>query len=353
MSEELRIGILGAGWAASSHAVAYSRLPNVKVSALWNRTRERAEKLAGQLKQPDLKIYDHWQDLLETGEVEVISVTTPELLRREPVMMALERGLHVLVEKPFSVELDDAKAMVAAAQKAAPVTAICLNWRYAPSVQIAWRDLQEGWIGRVLDIQMVWRFGMSPRGFFETWPWGSEKTPVLGGGGSHDFDKARFLTGCEFVRLAGRVLPFTLSQEPNYTVHGTYSLIAELTKDVLGDFRFTLTTGQPDWYLVLNGEGGTLTVTNETVVSQRIGQVEPKSVAIPASEQAPDGVSLIQHTWNQLIADFVMAVRSGDKEHTSVPCLPTFVDGLRTQEVIAAAQRAEAERRWVDFNELR
>ena len=103
MPEKLRVGILGAGWAAESHAIAYAQLPNVAVTALWSRTRARAEALAGRLQQPDLRIYDHWQDLIEQSKVDVISVATPPMLRREPVVRTLAQGCHVLVEKPISV----------------------------------------------------------------------------------------------------------------------------------------------------------------------------------------------------------------------------------------------------------
>ena len=60
MTEKLRVGILGAGWAAESHAIAYMQLPNVTVSALWNRSRARAEALASRLQQPGIRIYDDW-----------------------------------------------------------------------------------------------------------------------------------------------------------------------------------------------------------------------------------------------------------------------------------------------------
>ena len=68
---------------------------------------------------------------------------------------------------------------------------------------------------------------------------------------------------------------------------------------------------------------------------------------VPAADQVPEGTSLMQHVWNRLIADFIAAVRRGDIAHASVPHLPTLVDGLRSQEVIAAARLAEDERRWV------
>ena len=74
---------------------------------------------------------------------------------------------------------------------------------------------------------------------------------------------------------------------------------------------------------------------------------------LPNADGAPPEVPLLRHTWNRLIADFVAAIRAGDVRHATVPHLPTIADGLRAQEVVAAAERADAERRWVDLAELR
>jgi predicted dehydrogenase len=355
MAETIRVGIIGAGRAGTAHATAFSRLPDVEIGALWSRNRARAEALSSQLDQPTIRVYDAWQDLIERSEVDVISVTTPETVRRAPVTLALGRGCHVLVEKPLSVELPDAQAMVRLAQRANRVAATCFNLRYLPGLQAARREVQEGRIGRILDIQMEWRFRMSPREFLETWPWCSDvSTGLLGDAGSHEFDRARFLTGCEFTRLVGRVVPFRLSQEPRYAVNcGAYMLLAELTKGVLGQSRFTLTTGQPEWRALLHGEGGTLSVTERDVTRQCVGEDNATSLDIPESDQPAEGVTLGQHAWNRLIADFVKAVRRGDVAHTYAPHLPTLVDGLRAQEVIVAARLSEAERRWVDLQDLR
>jgi predicted dehydrogenase len=263
--------------------------------------------------------------------------------------MALERERHVLVEKPFSIELADAQEMVRLSERAGTVTATCFVWRYAPGAQVARREVQAGQIGRLLDIQMEWRFRMTPRRLLNMLPWAAEvRTGLLGAGGSHEFDRARFLTGCEFKSLAGRVSTRCLSQEPECPVEcGAYMLLAELTGGVLGQFHATLTAGQPEWALLLHGEQGTLHVTHPAVVRRYAGDDEALSLEIPASDQAPEGVGLMQHGWNRLIADFVMAIRRGDVAHESVPYLPTLADGLRAQEVIDAAMRSETERCWV------
>lgn len=353
MAKRVRVGILGAGNAGTSHATAFSQLPGVEVVALWSRTRARSEDLAGQLHLEGAQIYNDWQALIERAEVDVISVATPEFLRRAPVTLALEHGCHVLVEKPFSIELADAQEMVRLAENAGTVTATCFIWRYSAGAQVTRREVQAGRLGRILDIQMEWRLGMTPRQLVGWLPWATEvRTGLLGAGGSHEFDRARFLTGCEFESVVGRVSAACLSQEPEYALEcGAYMLLAELTGEVLAQFRCTLTTGQSEWSLLLHGEGGTLHVTHPAVVRRYAGDDEALSLEIPASDQAPEGVGLMQHGWNRLIADFVTAIRRGDVAHESVPYLPTLVDGLRAQEVIDAAMRSEAERCWIDVRQ--
>jgi predicted dehydrogenase len=266
------------------------------------------------------------------------------------VAMALERGCHVLVEKPFSVELADAQEMVRLAEGADTVTTTCFVWRYSPGTQAAWREVQAGRIGRLLDIQMEWRYRARPRQLIEAMPYAAEVTTgALGGGGSHEFDRARYLTGCEFTQVVGRVSSCSLSQEPEYVIPcGAYMLLAELTGGVLGQFRCTLTTGQNEWSLVLHGEEGTLDVTQQAAVRRCAGDAEAVPLDIPLADRFPEGIGWNQHVWNRLIGDFVAAIRRGDVAHATVPHLPTLVDGLRAQEVIDAAMRAEEARCWVE-----
>jgi predicted dehydrogenase len=84
-----------------------------------------------------------------------------------------------------------------------------------------------------------------------------------------------------------------------------------------------------------------------SLVRQRADDDEPVELPISADDRAPAGVDLLQHTWNRLIAAFVRAVRDGDIGHENVPHLATLVDGLRTEEIIAAARQSNDARRWV------
>src|SRR5512133_510287 len=79
----------------------------------------------------------------------------------------------------------------------------------------------------------------------------------------------------------------------------------------------------------------------------RLEHKPPVEVPILAGDRAAARVDLLQHTWNRLVADFVRAVRDRDVEHESVPHLRTLTDGLRTEEIIAAARQSSDARQWM------
>lgn len=356
MPHKLRVGILGAGWAGGGHAKAFSQLPDVEVSALWSRTRARAESLANELKKSKIQIYDNWQDLIESAEVDVISLATPPTLRLEPVVMALENGCHVLLEKPVSVSLDDARAMATAAEQGTTVTAMCFNLRYTPGCQVALPEIQDGNIGKVFDVHMEWRLSGLDGDFLKQRPWMMDFTigdGILAEGISHDFDRTRFLSGCEFIKVVSQLVSRPVPLEPEVSIDGgDCKILAVLTDNVLGDYHMTLAPGLPEWSIIFIGEKGVLKVTHDAAIRQCLDDAEEVALDVPEKDRLPDGVDMNQHTWNRLISDFVAAIRNADVKHSSVPHLAKLEDGLRAHEVVAAARLSEEKIRWVQLDEL-
>jgi predicted dehydrogenase len=83
------------------------------------------------------------------------------------------------------------------------------------------------------------------------------------------------------------------------------------------------------------------------VIRQRYDDDTPVTLEIEARDQQSTSQDLLQHTWNRLVEDFTAAIREDDRRHQSYPSLAQLGDGLRTEEVIAAARRSSTERRWV------
>lgn len=354
--------------------MAFSRLPNVAVTALWNRTYSRAEKLAAVLTRPEIKIFVDWRDLIRRGQVDIISIATDPAVRRAPFAEALARNQHVLVEKPLALGLSEAEEMASIARQARTVTAVSFNWRYSPGCQTCWRAIQEGQIGRLLDIRTMWRMRHNPP-FDAGRPW-SDMSGALREAGSHEFDRVRFLTGWDFKSV---VCSLNSSPEPraNVSVNNptpsdtSASVMTEMSDRGFGVIQLVITAGCPARHITIGGEDGTLTLSSDwvtlrheeqgnkirtlsnevQVLRQRADESDPVKLEIEESDRQPESVQSGQHTWNRLIADFVTAVRRGDIKHESVPHLAHISDGLAAQQVISACELSHAERRWVNLEQ--
>jgi predicted dehydrogenase len=175
----------------------------------------------------------------------------------------------------------------------------------------------------------------------------------LGEGMSHDLDRVRFLTGTDFKRLVSKLVSRPLPAAQEMEIAGGNSLLlAELTDGITAYIQLVLMAGFPEWGQVINGQTGTLNVTHESTSLQNLAENEVVILQPSDSEKMPEGTDLLQHTWNRLIADFVAAIRRGDKAHETVPNLPSLEDGLKVQQVISAAHLSDTEARWADLDEL-
>jgi predicted dehydrogenase len=173
----------------------------------------------------------------------------------------------------------------------------------------------------------------------------------MGEGLSHELDKARFLTGCEFTKIVSIVAPITIKQAGGFLVEGGRTFhLAELSHGLIGQFSLTVGPGQDRWNMILIGDEGSLAIPDAgtSLVRQRADDDEPVEVPISAEDRAPAGVDLLQHTWNRLVADFVRAVRGRDIEHEACRHLATLTDGLRIEEIISAARRSNQTRQMGD-----
>ncbi|HOX39289.1 MAG TPA: Gfo/Idh/MocA family oxidoreductase [Candidatus Brocadiia bacterium] len=111
----LRVAVIGVGHLGKEHARVYSGLPGVELAAVSDVDEEQARKVA---KKCSTEFVRDYRELL--GRVDAVSVVVPTVLHHEVAKPFLERGIHVLVEKPMTRTLDQGRelAAVAAANKA-------------------------------------------------------------------------------------------------------------------------------------------------------------------------------------------------------------------------------------------
>ena len=147
MNETLKVGIIGAGGiAAKLHLPEMQTVTNARVTLLAGRKQSRLDTLAARYDVP-LSTTDY-DEVINSPDVNAVIVALPHPLHVEWGLKALDRGLHVLMQKPLSTSLDDADRFVEAAA-ASNCTVLALPYNNSPPVLAARRLVQQQALGTV------------------------------------------------------------------------------------------------------------------------------------------------------------------------------------------------------------
>lgn len=152
MSKKLRIGIIGTGGIAHAHMKSYLEFSDVEVVAgcdiVTGKTKAFFEEFG-----VDALSFDSMEEMLETVQLDAVSVCTYNTTHAKCAIAALEHGLGVLCEKPMSVTLDDAVKMVRAQRKSGKILTIGFQPRYDANMQMVRDIVQSGTLGDIYYIQ--------------------------------------------------------------------------------------------------------------------------------------------------------------------------------------------------------
>lgn len=150
---KLKIGIIGTGWIAESHVESYKRMKDVEIVALADLIEGKAERFAERYCLPLARCYRSGHEMLENEELDAVSVCTYNSTHAECTIDAFEHGVHVLLEKPMCVTLDEAVEIVRAEKKSGKILSIGFQPRFDPNMQMIKRIVQSGALGEVYYIQ--------------------------------------------------------------------------------------------------------------------------------------------------------------------------------------------------------
>jgi predicted dehydrogenase len=194
MTAAVRVGVVGLGWAGQQHLAAYHRHPDIEIVALAGLEDGPRAKLAR--KYAIEHAVADWEDLLEVDGLDAVSVCVPTFLHAPIAIAALERGAHVLSEKPIALNGPEADRMVAAARKADRVLDVAFNHRQRGDIQKLKALMDEGRLGHPYYAKAWWlrRTGIPTVGSWFT------RAELAGGGplvdiGVHVLDYSLFLLG--------------------------------------------------------------------------------------------------------------------------------------------------------------
>jgi UDP-N-acetyl-2-amino-2-deoxyglucuronate dehydrogenase len=213
MAERVRVGLIGCGNIAKTHAAALSTLPEADFVACTDIDIDRARAMAEDYHIP--RIFPDADAMLGSGEVQAVVVCTPHPSHTPLVIAAAEAGVNVLCEKPVTTRLTDADRMIAAAERAGIKFGVIFQRRFWPAAQRMRQAIDDGKLGNLTLGECIAHLSRD-RAYFAQgeWrgKWATEGGGVLMNQAVHTIDKFQWYMG-PVVEIFGRYATL---------VHGDY-----------------------------------------------------------------------------------------------------------------------------------
>ena len=153
VNKKVKVGIIGTGWIADAHINAYKKMPDVEIVAGADLVPGKAEAFFKKHGIENVRCYNSHKELLDNEDVDAVSVCTYNRTHAECTIYALEHGVHVLVEKPMCVTIEEAVEIRKAEKASGKVLSIGFQPRFDPNMQMIKKIVQSGELGKVYYIQ--------------------------------------------------------------------------------------------------------------------------------------------------------------------------------------------------------
>ena len=184
----MRIGLVGYGTGGRHfHAPFMAAARNVELTGVVARAPETIAAVNADM--PEMKVFPSLQAMIEAGEVDAVTITTPPQTRCVLVLQAIKAGLHVIADKPFAPNAQGASELEAAARNRGVILGVFQNRRWDSNFQTLYKLIEVGRLGKIWSVHS--RMDFNDPATLEAGPEGG----LLRDLGSHLVDQMLWLLG--------------------------------------------------------------------------------------------------------------------------------------------------------------
>lgn len=189
------VAVVGTGFGQKVHIPAFQAHHKTKIVAIYHQDIDKAQTIAKNHNIPNA--CDSLAEILALPTVEAVSISTPPFLHYEMAKQVLQAGKHLLLEKPITLNVDEAKELYQLAKDKNVIAIVDFEFRFVPEWQFFAELLSSNYIGNIRLIKIDW-LGSSRADTSRPWNWYSSQEKgggALGSLGSHAFDYINWLFG--------------------------------------------------------------------------------------------------------------------------------------------------------------
>lgn len=332
--------IYGAGWVAREHAAAYHRNPKCRIVAVGSRRLESAEKIKDEFSL-DCSCSTSFDDLLANEAVDIISITTPSHDHADLGVRAAEAGKHLLMEKPMSLNIADARRLCDAVEKNSVRTLVGFVLHWNPLLSMIKKQLDDGACGKLFYSEVDYYHAIGP--WYKQYDWNLKKAFAgnnLLTAGCHAVDAMLYFTDEKVVEVSSFSVCSDKPDFKKYEYDPTSVTICKFASGALGKVSCSLECNSPYMFrILLMGDEGTIKNNqyygdryNGTYGHPEIGQGQTDWVTWPTV--LPDSGDVTHHPFHGEIDHLIECLLNDTSPSPSIP------DALHCHEICYAAEEA-------------
>lgn len=323
----MNFAIIGCGHIAKRHAEAIALIPEACLVAVSDKVQETMEPY---VKEYGVTAYTDYEQMLEDSDIDIVSICTPSGLHAKMAFNVARAGKHIVVEKPISLTLEDANAMIEASEAYGVKLAVVHPNRFRPAMMELKQILKRGLLGKISHVNATVRWNRN-QAYYDQATWRGTKSldgGVLMNQAIHNLDLLSWLLGD-----AEEVYGMSATRLRNIEAEDVALGLIRFTSGALGvvEAATTIYPKNLEESISIFGELGTIVVGGPTATKithmsvQGMSQEEIAGI-LDRVQSNPLGKS--GHHW--ILEDMIAAIREDRKP---------VVDGLEGRQALSLVLR--------------
>jgi predicted dehydrogenase len=345
----LKVGIIGTGVIFDLNILGYLDNPDVKISALCNRTIEKAsEKIRKFNLDKNIPIYSDYKEMLDREDLDIIEILTPHHLHSEiTIYAALKKIKAISVQKPMALNLKEADNMINACEENGSILSVYENFFFLPHIMEAKELIESDYIGDPTSLRIktimgstggwkipesanIWRKDPKKVGGAK------EGSPVLLDNGWHAFSLASWIIGEDIEKVFAWTDKFHGIDAPAYVMF-KYKQTIDHVVPQYGHMEFTLMPDATipskyyptDEFIEIIATRGIMKINQGTSIGNSMSNSEIFAPIIIIRDGKVEKLDISQKDWKYSFINatnsFIEVVKSNKK-----PILP----GKKAREIL-------------------
>jgi predicted dehydrogenase len=343
--KKYNVAVIGYGWVSTAHIQAINATALAQVTAVYSSRPQDNAVLSARHGSP-IKAYTSVEEILRQPDIHAVSICSYPHQHAQHVIAAAKAGKQIILEKPLTLSLEDAKAVSAAVEKAGVKTCVCFECRFSSQFQVTKSVIDAGILGSIHYGEVDYYHGIGP--WYGQFRWNTTKADggsSLLSAGCHAMDALLLCMGTEVEAVTSYSARSKNKVFAQYEYATTSVTILKFSGGRVGKVASVIDCIQPYYFHThLVGSEGSL--LDNKFHSNRIGGLN-KHAWSNLSMKMLDSGDVSDHPYQSQFEAFFAALERGE----NMP-LTSLSESMRSHRVVLAADKSAELGREVKMSEL-